>query len=194
MDTPHRLHVPSPLPIVGRVVSAFAQVDSFAKFAMLCVLGGWFFMNTLIVRLGSLQHGVRFFDMWAVISDPARLFFGVDTAIQRIFFGLICLCCLAAPLVSHLLKWRIAWVAYWAPLLLMVACALLLRSRASAEFLASSTDPRLVSGSFIRFADELARQGGLVSRHITVAAGGYIAFSGGVVLAVTGLHRRRQRA
>jgi hypothetical protein len=193
MDTPHRLQVPSPRPIVGHVVRAFAQIDSFAKFAMLCVLGGWFFMNTLIVRLGSLQHGVRFFDMWAVIADPARLFFGIDSSFQRICFGLLCLGCLAAPLVSHTLKWRFAWIAYWAPLLLMVGCALLLRSRASAEFLASSADPRLVSGSFIRFADELARQGGLVSRHITVAAGGYIALFGSVVLAVTGMHRLRQR-
>jgi hypothetical protein len=47
----------------------------------------------------------------------------------------------------------------------------------------------LVSGSFIRFADELARQGGLVSRHITVAAGGYIALIGSAVLAVSGTHR-----
>jgi hypothetical protein len=193
MDMPHLLQVPSPQPLVGQVVRAFAQMDSFAKLALLCVLGGWFFMDTLVVRLGSLQDDVRFFDMWAVIADPARLFFGVDSPIQRICFGLICLVCLAAPLVSHTLKWRFAWIGYWAPFVLMVVCVLLLRSRASAEFLASSSDPRLVSGSFIRFADELARQGGLVSRHITVAAGGYIALIGSAVLAVSGTHRFRRR-
>src|SRR6202011_108789 len=101
-------------------------------------LFGWFFMKTLVVTLGSLQHGVRFFDLSAVIADPSRLFFDVDTPIHRIFFGLICLLCLLAPLAPHLMRKRSAWVGYLVPLALILVCAALVYSRSSNDFFAAA--------------------------------------------------------
>ncbi len=194
MDTPHSLQIPPPQPMAPRVVQAFAKIDAISRLALLCVFVGWFFMNTLTVSLGSLQHGVRFFDMAAVIADPARLFFRVDASFQRVLFGLICLACLAAPLSAHIVKKRVAWIAYLTPLLLMLVCGVLLRSRASNEFLTSPTDARWADGGLLRFANDLAREGGLISTHISVGAGGYLALIGSVMLAVTAVHRLRARS
>src|SRR5450631_497646 len=114
MDAPHSLHIPSLPPIFNRVAQAFAQIEPVNKLALLFILVGWFFTNTLVVSLGSLRHGVRFFDMAAVIADPARLFFGVNPSFERVLFGLICLGCVGVPLMAHFMKQRIAWLAYLA--------------------------------------------------------------------------------
>jgi len=167
METPHSMEVPTTRPPVGRAVRAFAELDRSSKLAIVCVVAGWFFMNTLIVSLGSLQHGVRFLDLSAVIADPTRLFFDIDTPFHRIFFGLICLVCLLAPLAAHLVKKSSAWVGYLAPLALMLFCGVLLYSRAP---------------------------GDLVSRRISVGAGGYLALIGSMVLAAQGIRRFRHRA
>jgi hypothetical protein len=202
MDAPPSLDVPTTRPLFGRAIRAFAEVDGTSKLAMVCVVFGWFLMNTLVVSLGSLEHGVRFFDMSAVIADPTRLFFGVDAPFHRAFFGLLCLACVAAPLAPHLakldlakpdiVKKKSAWLFYLAPLALMVACGVLLYSRSSGEFFAAAPDPKSLSGSLIHFANDLVRRGSdLVSRHISVGAGGYLGLIGCVVLAVQGLRRFR---
>ena len=195
MNTPRSLEVSSPQPLFGRALHAAAKLDASTKLAIVCVVFGWFFMNSLVVSLGSLQHGVRFFDMGAVIADPTRLFFGVDSSFQRVCFALLCIACLLAPLAPHLVDKRSAWLAYLAPLALIVACAALLYSRTSGEFFTAPSDARSVSGSFVRFANNLVHQGsGLVARHVAVGAGGYLALIGSAVLAVQGTKRFRQRA
>jgi hypothetical protein len=217
MDAPPSLDVPVTRPLVGRVIGAFGDVDGTGKLAMVCVVFGWFFMNTLVVNLGSLEHGVRFFDMSAVIADPTRLFFGVDASFHRGLFGLLCLICVAAPLAPHVLlpellkpdllerdplepdglkspvlNRKTVWLFYLAPLALMVACGALLYARSSGEFFAAPPDPKSMSASIMHFANDLVRRGSdLVSRHISVGAGGYLGFIGSVVLAVQGLRRFR---
>ena len=195
METQQSLDaVPAPTAL-GRLLRAATQIDQLSLWAMLAVLIGWFFIDTLVVSLGSLQHGVRFFDMSAVIADPRRIFFGVDTPVQRILFGLICLACLLAPLAAHFRGSRAAWLAYLVPLALMVVCGALLYSKTSGEFFSAPSDANSLSGSIVRFANNLARQGsGLVSKHISVAAGGYLAFAGSLLLAVRGIRHVRRRA
>jgi hypothetical protein len=194
MDAPHSVEVPSNQPPIGRVARAFAELDGSSKLAMVCVVFGWFFMNTLVVSLGSLQHGVRFFDMSAVIADPSRLFFDVDTPFHRTFFGLVCLTCLLAPLAPHFVKRRIAWGGYLAPLALILVCAVMLYSRTSGEFFTAPPDARSTSGSFIRFANNWVHHGGdLVARHVSIGAGGYLALIGSIVLTVPGVRRFRHR-
>jgi len=190
MDTPQSMEISRPLQ--ARTVRAIAEIDVSAKLAIVCVLFGWFFMNTLVVSLGSLQHGVHFYDMAAVIADPTRLFFGVDTSFQRVFFGLICLVCLAAPVVPHLVHGKAAWLAYLAPLALILVCGILLYSRTSGEFFSAPSDANSMSGGLLRFANDLVRQGSdLVSRHIAVGAGGYLALIGSAILAAQGVRRLR---
>ena len=196
MDAPPRVEVPTQQPL-GRVLHAAAELEASTKLAIVCVLFGWFFMNTLTVTLGSLQHGVRFYDMSAAIVDPSRLFFDVDTPFHRIIFGTISLVCLFAPLASHLVKPHpmkrgFAWLGYLAPLALILVCGALLYSRSSGDFFAAPADAKSVGGNFLRLANDLVHRGGdLVARHISVGAGGYLALLGSLVLAVQGIRRLR---
>lgn len=194
MDTPSRMEVSRHQPAVARAVRAVMLLDASTKLAMVCLVFGWFFMNTLVVSLGSLEHGVRFFDMSAVIADPTRLFFGIDTSAQRILFGFLCVACVLAPVAPQLWKNRLAWLAYTVPLALIVFSGLLLYSRTSGEFFVAPGDANSVSAHVIQFANDLARRGSnLVAKHVAIGAGGYLAFIGGVVLAAQGIRRFRER-
>jgi hypothetical protein len=161
--------------MLGRVGRALATLEVSSRLAVAAILIGWFVIDYLMVSLGSLHHGVRFFDMSAMIADPARLFLGVDSSMQRLMFSLICLGCLAAPLAApQLIRNRVAWLAYLAPLALVVLCAALLYARTSAEF----------------FADDIARHGGgLAAQHISLGAGGYLALIGSLFLGIQGVRR-----
>ena len=192
MDTPSQLQAAERPSLVSRVVRAAAELDTPSKFAILCIFFGWFLIDTLVVTLGSLQHGVRFFDISALIADPTRLFFGVQGSSQRIFFSLLCVFCLLAPLLPHLRRGRVNWLGYLAPLLLMLICGVLLYSRTSGEFFAARSDAGQAAGSLIRFANGLVHQGtGLVAKHVSVAVGGYLALIASMVLALRGARRFR---
>jgi hypothetical protein len=168
------------------------QLETAAKFALLCIFLGWFMTDALVVTLGSLHHGVRFFDVSAVIADPTRLFFGIRAPYQRIFFSLLCILCLGAPALPYLRRERVAWLGYLAPLILMLICAALLYSRASNEFFGTSNEASAVGGDLMRFANKFAHQGSSsVARHISIGVGGYLAFVASVVLALRGLRHYR---
>jgi hypothetical protein len=205
MDAPPTLDVSTGRPLLGRGVQAFLELESSSKLALVIVAMGWFFMNTLVASLGSFQLGVRFFDMSAVIGDPTRLFFGVNAPFQRIFFGLICLACLVAPLAPHLEvaptplepipleKGKSLWLCYAVPLVLMLVCGVLLYLRTSGDFFADPGDPNSMTGSLMHFANGLVRRGSdMVSRHISVGAGAYLALLGSSVLASQGVRRFRR--
>jgi hypothetical protein len=192
MDAPQRMEIPSSQPLLGRVGRGLAALDASSKLAIICVVFGWFFMNTFVVTLGSLEHGVRFFDMSAVIADPTRLFFGGDTPFHHGFFGLVCLACLIAPLTPHVMKMRSAWFGYLAPLALILACGVLLYWRTSGELFGPPSDPKALSGGLIHFANDLVRRGSdLVSRHVSLGTGSYLSLIGSAVLAVQGVRRSR---
>jgi hypothetical protein len=160
--------------------------------AMLAIFVGWFFVDTLVASLGSLQHGVRFFDISSAIADPTRIFFPVDASWRRGLFVLLCLLCLLAPILPHwrTARWAWAWAAYLAPLALMGACGALLYSQTSSEFFATAQDAQSLTGGVIRIAHDLVHRGsGLVARHVSIGAGGYLAFAGSLALAVQGMRR-----
>jgi hypothetical protein len=195
MDTPQSLDVaPAPTPF-GRLTRAARQIDGLGLWALLAIFIGWFFVDTLAVTLGSLRHGVRFFDISAAIADPTRIFFGVDGSFQRILFGFICVLCLLAPLLPHWRATRWAWLGYLVPLALMVICGALLYSKTSGEFFSAPSDASTLGGSVIRFANSLVRQStGMISKHVSVGAGGYLAFAGSLVLAAQGIRHLRRHA
>ncbi len=192
MDSPTSLQAAARRTLFSRLIQATDQLETASKLALLCVFIGWFMTDTLIVTLGSLQHGVRFFDMSAMIADPTRLFFGIQGPFQRIIFGLVCILCLSAPVLPYMRRERVAWLAYLAPLVLMLICGVLLYSRTSSEFFGTPSDASGVGSDLIRFANKFARQGtGLVARHISIGVGGYLAFVASVVLALRGLRHYR---
>jgi hypothetical protein len=195
MDTPRSVEATSEPTLFDKVSRAAGQIDRVSLLALLAIFIGWFFADTLAVTLGLLRHGVRFFDISAAVADPTRIFFGVEGSFRRVFFGFICLLCLFAPLFPHWRGTRWAWLAYLAPLALMVICGALLYSKTSAEFFSAPADPASVGGSVIRFANGLVRRSsGLVSRHVSVGVGGYLAFAGSLVLAAQGMRHLRRHA
>jgi hypothetical protein len=171
------------------------HVDRVRLFAMLCLLIGWFFLDTLVVSLGSLRHGVRFFDISSAIADPTRIFFGVDGYLQRILFGFLCAACLLSPLLPQWRPSRGAWLASLAPLGLMVVCGALLYSKTSAEFFSTPADAHTLGSGVIRLANDLVHRGsGLVARHVSIGAGGYVAFGGSLLAAVQGVSQFRRQS
>jgi hypothetical protein len=195
MESPPSLDATRPSAPFADVLAAARQIDGVSLAAMLAIFIGWFLLDTLVASLGSLQHGVRFFDISSAIADPTRIFFAADGSFQRASFALLCLSCLLLPVLPHWRASRLGWAAYLAPLALMLICGALLYSKTSGEFISAPQDARSLGNSVIRFANGLVHQGsGLVARHVAIGAGGYFAFVGCLVLAVQGMRRLRRHA
>jgi hypothetical protein len=192
MDAPGNLQTATPPTVIARLFRAAAQIELASKVAIVCVVFGWFLVDTLVVTLGSLQHGVRFYDISAVIADPSRMFFALQGSLHRTFFIPLCMACILAPLLPHFRSVRVLWLSYVAPLALMVICAVLLYSRTSGEFIAAPGNAGRVGGNLIQFANDLVHHGGdLVARHVSIGVGGYLALVAAIVLALRGVRRFR---
>jgi hypothetical protein len=171
------------------------KLDSAGVVALFCIFLSWFFIDTFTVTLGSLQHGVRFYDVPAVIADPTRMFFGTATTFRTILFGALCVFCLLLPIAVYWRGERWTWFTLCAPLILMLVCGLLLYSRTSGEFFATPTNAVGVSGNLIHFANGLVHRGsGAVARHVNIGAGGYAAFVASLVLAISGVRGFKKQA
>jgi hypothetical protein len=193
MDAPGNLQTAAPPSLAARLLQAAGQIELSSKIAIACVFFGWFLVDTLVVTIGSLQHGVRFFDMSAVIADPSRMFFGLQGSVHRMFFILLCVLCLLAPLLPHVRRIRVLWLSYAVPLVLMLTCGALLFSRTSGEFIAAPSNAGRVGGNLIQFANDLVHRGGdLVARHVSIGVGGYLALAASIVLALQGVRRLRR--
>jgi len=194
MDKPSSLEMPSNAETqkgtLAQLITAAGALDALSKFAIISVFFAWFFIDTLEVRLGSIKHGVRFFDAGAVIADPTRMFFSIDTTFGVVVFALVCFLCLMGPLAPHIWRNRFAWLAYLLPLLLIIVCGLMLYSKTSGEILATPSDVNGLSGSVTSLANKILQRGSdLVARHVAVGAGGYVALLGSLVLGYQGLRR-----
>jgi hypothetical protein len=190
MESPRSLPAARAAAPVADILTAARRIDGVSWIAIVVIFVGWFFVDTLVASVGSLQHGVRFFDISSAIADPTRIFFTADAPWRRVLFVLLCLLCLLAPMLPHWRAARWAWAAYLAPLALMVACGALLYSQTSSEFFATAQDAQSLAGNAIRFANNLVHRGsGVVARHVSIGAGGYLAFAGSLTLAVQGMRR-----
>jgi hypothetical protein len=171
------------------------KLDSTSIVALCCIFSSWFFIDTFVVTLGSLQHGVRFYDVPAVIADPTRMFLGTATTFRTFLFGGLCIICLLLPITVYRRGERWAWFTLSAPLILMLVCGLLLYSRTSGEFFATPTNAAGVSGNLIHFANGLLHRGsGAVARHVNIGLGGYAAFVASLVLAISGVRGFKKQA
>jgi hypothetical protein len=175
-------------------MDANRKLDAAAIVALVSIFFAWFLIDTLAVTLGSLRHGVRFFDFADVIADPSRMFFGRQATARTYLFGALCLACLLAPLTVYLRSARWLWFAHGAPLLLMLICALVLYARNSGELFVVRGEASGVSANLVRMANGLVHRGsGVVARHVAVSSGGYAAFLGCVVLALSGVRGYRRQ-
>jgi hypothetical protein len=176
--------------LVARIITALGRLDTTSKIAVACIFLGWFFLDTLVVSVGVVQHTVRFADMSVIAADPTRLFYPLGPSVQRFLFSVICLSCLALVALPQMRRERIAWLAPAAPLALMLLCALAVYVKTSGDFLKTPATANDLGSSVIRLANSLARRGGdIVARHISVAAGGYLALIASAVLAWQAVRR-----
>jgi hypothetical protein len=171
------------------------KLDSTGVVALFCIFLSWFFIDTFTVTLGLLQHGVRFYDVPAVIADPTRMFFGTATTFRTFLFGALCIACLLLPIAVNWRGERWTWFTLCAPLILMLVCGLLLYSSTSGEVFATPTNAAGVSGNLIHFANGLVHRGsGAVARHVNIGVGGYAAFVASLVLAISGVRGFKKQA
>jgi hypothetical protein len=171
------------------------QLDAAGLIALVCIFWSWFFVDTFTVTLGSLQHGVRFYDVPALIADPTRMFFGTAATFRTFLFGAVCIGCLLLPLGVYWRGERWIWFAFCAPLTLMLVCGLLLYSRTAGEFFATPTNAAGVSGNLIHFANGLVHRGSdAVARHVNIGVGGYAAFAASLVLTISGVRGFKRQA
>ena len=162
------------------------QADLLFWPCLLAIVIGWFFLDTLHVSVGPLEHGVRFYDVAAIIGKPIRLFTGVDGSrgFGTFVFALLCCASLAATLSPFWRRERVALLGPAVPLALMLACAMLLYARTSGEILTTTNDPAAITNDIFRFANDLIHRGGAIAaRRVTVGAGGYLAIVGALALA-----------
>jgi hypothetical protein len=98
---------------------------------------------------------------------------------------------LAAPILPHLRAGRARWLGYLAPLVLMIICGALLFWRTSGQFVAAPNDAREIAGSVVQFANDLVHSSGVITRHVSIAVGGYLGAIASLVLALRGMRRFR---
>ena len=170
------------------------KIDAAIWLALLCVLVGWFCVDTLTMNAGVFRNGFRFFQVPVIIAHPSTLFIGSRDATSAALLPFTAVCCLAllAPLAPRCCNVRAAWLAMSAPLALMTACAVTLYWSTSADIFhaAAGSDP--IYHDLLRLAtDVLNRGGSLAARRVSVAAGGYLATLGSFYLALRGLHQYR---
>ena len=104
-------------------------VDKAALVAVGVILVGWFLLATLVVDFGLWQQGVRFYDVWAVIADPAGRLSGINRShgLATLAFALVCAAAILAPARSAFYQRKDAGLTYLIPLVVMVlSCAVLI--------------------------------------------------------------------
>jgi hypothetical protein len=193
----------SPVPAVPAAQSAWipwvraaGQLDALTWLALACIVMGWFFLDTLSVAVGPVKHAARFYDMAALIDNPLQLFLGIDRShlLEVIAFTLLCLATLCTPLAPYLSRARTAWLAYPAPLGLMVVCGAWLYARTSGDFFDTPATAAGLTSDVFRLANDLLHRGSQpVARAVSIGAGSYLALLGSVFLTLRGLRGYREQ-
>lgn len=177
-----------------RADGALARVDAIAIGAAVCILIGWFVLNTVDTEFAGVRLGFHFYNMWSVLAHPSRLLTGLadGDGIRSVLFGVICLAVLAVAVVPQTRPTRRPPFAHLAPLVLMVLCGALLYEKTSGEFLAQTNETNALGAHLIAFANTVAhRLSAAATRHISLGLGAYVAFAASIVLAVRGFPRAR---
>jgi hypothetical protein len=160
--------------------------------AVVLVFVGWFLLDTLSTSIGVIGLDFQFFDMAAIIDQPARLFTGIgsNAGLLTIPFGVLSLAVLAATLAPYVSGSRLARLARIAPLLLMLVCGGILYHETSQDTFTAAQNAGDVTNALVNLANVMARHSvGVAARHIGIGAGAWVAALGALYLAYTGLRR-----
>ncbi len=173
------------------VLRAAKRWDPLTWLAVVCLLLGWFYVKCLIVWVSGIEHGVRFYDLPAIILKPTQLIFGVrhGYVLLALPFGALCLACVYALTLPYQERPRREWwLLHLLPFALLVGCYALLYHRTGHDLI--NTDPDTVAGDLTRLTNSIWNRGtALVARHVAVAGGAYVALAGSLFLAARGVRR-----
>jgi len=175
---------------------AASRLEGLTWLALVCVVAGWFFLDTLVVTVGPWRRAVHFYELATVIANPTRLFLGIDRAQLPgiIAFTVLCLGVLSTPLAPFLSRLREAWLAYLTPLALMLICGAWLYARTSGDFFNTAADTGTLTSDVVRFANDLLHHATQpVARRVSIGAGSYVAIAACLFLAYHGVRRYRER-
>ena len=183
-------------PAANPWLRAASRLDGLTWLALACIVAGWFFLDTLVVMAGPWRRAVHFYELATIITNPLRLFVGINRAQLPgiIAFTVLCLGALCTPLAPFLTRVREAWLAYLTPLALMLICGAWLYARTSGDFLTTAADTGTLSSDVVRFANDLFHRASQpVARRVSIGAGSYVAIGGCLFLAYYGVRRYRER-
>jgi len=173
-----------------KAVRGAARWDPLTWLAVICLLLGWFYVKCLIVWVSGIEHGVRFYDLPAIILKPSQLFFGVRRyyLLLALPFGALCLGCIYALTLPYQGSSRKSWLLHLLPLIVLAGCYAALYHRTGQDLI--RTDPDKVAGDLTRLTNDLWNRGaGVVARHVAVAGGAYVALAGSLFLAARGIRQ-----
>jgi hypothetical protein len=174
--------------------AAAAKLDVTATVCIVLIAIGWFVMNTLVFTVGGLNQPTHFYQLAAIVEQPAMLLTGVgghEGAI--VLFSLLCwLVLVVALLVPRRRSDWAAWLAGLAPLVLMLL-ALVALYRATGA-VPSAPVTHSLRDDLVRFGgDALLTVSGKVAQHIHLGAGGVLALLASVALAYHSVRRYWRR-
>ena len=180
----------------GAWLRAVSRLAPLTWLALICIIAGWFFLDTLVVSAGPWRRAVHFYELAAIIANPLRLFVGIDHAQLPgvIAFAVLCLGVLCLPLAPFLWRAREAWLAYLVPLGLMLICGAWLYARTSGDFFNNAAGSGALTSDVVRFANDLFHRASQpVAQRVSIGAGSYVALIGALFLAGYGIRRYRER-
>ncbi|HTT01738.1 MAG TPA: hypothetical protein VMG11_06560 [Steroidobacteraceae bacterium] len=173
---------------------AGARLDTAALVAVAVILIGWFALSTLVTEFAGFRQGFPFYEMWALVKNPARLFTGIGADhLQLAVFGLLCIGALVGVFAPYRYPQRAAVLAYLIPLALMIACGILLYARASSDYLADDGRYGSLGSQVVHWANSAAnRLGHAAARRVSIGLGGYLSFAASLFLAARGVLKYRR--
>jgi hypothetical protein len=195
-ETSVRPAVRAPEPTANIWAYAVSRLEPLTWLALICIVAGWFFLDTLVVTAGPWRRAVHFYEVAAIVANPMRLFVGInqEQLPAIIAFGVLCLGVLCTPLTPFLTRVRAAWLAYVTPLALMLVCGAWLYARTSGDFFTTAADTGTLTSDVVRFANDLFHRATQpVARRVSIGAGSYVAVIGCLFLAYYGIRRYHER-
>jgi hypothetical protein len=173
------------------------NLDHAALIALCAVALGWFFMSTLVVDFGLWQESIRFYQVWALIRDPAGQLSGVNSAgtPAALVFGLVCAAAVLAPVICMRYRHPATLLTYLLPFVVMAVSGAVLYSQGSMNTVVADSGAHSASAFIARIAQAaISRASDAVATRVSVGAGAYLALLGSCFLMLRGLTKYRSAA
>ncbi len=171
--------------------------DHAALIALAAIALGWFLMSTLVVDFGLWQKSIRFYQVWAVIEDPAAELSGVNGARRSatLVFALVCAAALLAPVLCMQSRQPAALLTYLIPFVVMAVSGAVLYAQGSMNTVVAVSGAHSASAYIARIAQAaVGRASVAVATRVSVGTGTYLALLGSCFLVLRGLMRYRSAA